>query len=136
MTDKFAERYEGNFLEAADIPEGAEAKVEIAAVVPPDSEKDKAGKVIKKAIVQFHGRNKRLVLGKTNYRVLKMLFGAQPEQWVGKEVVLQRRYLDAAHGFGVHNEMCLRILPPIGTPIPKNVRDYLGTREPQPERSK
>lgn len=126
------DRYEGTFLEAIDLPEGVVAKVVIEALVPPDKEQDAAGNVIKKAILAFQGRKKRLILNKTNYRMLKVILGADPVKWIGQEVGITRRYLDAKHAFGVENEMCIRVIPSPGTPIPKSVRDFLGSRIPAP----
>lgn len=125
------ERYEGNFLEASDLPEGALVSVEIEAITPPDAERDAAKRIIKRAILQFKGKKKRLILNKTGFRVLKILFGAATDDWVGKTVQLQRRYLPAHRTIDKHeNEPCVRIVPPEGTPIPKSVRDFLGSKLP------
>ena len=124
------ERYEGNFLEAIDLPEGVLVPVVIESVAQPDTETDAGGKLIKKAIVTFKGKSKRMVLNKTNYRMLKTLLGADIAKWTGQTVSIMRRYLDAQRAFGVHNEMCVRVIPAPGTPIPKSARDYLGSRSP------
>jgi len=128
---RLEERYEGNFLEAIDLPEGAHVPVVIEAIADPDTQKDGAGKTIRKAIVAFKGKGKRLILGKTNYRVLKAMLGADRAKWIGQTVQLQRRYLPADRAFGVPNELCIRVVPPHGTPIPKSARDYMGTTRPQ-----
>jgi len=125
-----AERYEGNFVEALDLREAALVPVKIEAVVPPDTEKDARGRLIKKAILRFHGPHKGLIVNKTNYRILKAVFGRNPTDWVGKEIVLQRRYLPPEKALGVENELCIRIIPPAGTLLPKIVRDYMGTAAP------
>ena len=127
------ERYEGDFLEAIDLPEGVLVPVVIDKVTPPDTEKDSGGKTIKKAILTFRDKKKRFVLNKTNYRLLKTLLGSDVSKWAGQGVNLQRRYLDAKHAFGQENEMCVRIIPPNGTPIPKSARDYIGTKHPVTE---
>ena len=114
-------------MEAIDIPEGAHVEVEIESVADPDTETDASGKLIDKAILKFKAKKKRLILNKTNYRVLKGLF-TDATKWVGKKVRLQRRYFEA---FGIKNEIGIRIIPPDGTPIPKSVRDNLGTKRPQ-----
>jgi len=128
------ERYEGHFLEAIDLPEGASCPVTIEAVADPDTETDASGKLIHKALVRFKDKAKRLVLNRTNYRMLKVLLGKNPADWLGKTVHLQRRYLDAAHAFGQKNELCIRVIPPAGTPIPKSVRDFMGSASPQGEK--
>lgn len=127
--NRIEEMYEGDFLKADDLPEGALATVVIESVADPFAEKDAAGKEIKKAILAFKDRHKRMIINKTNYRILKTMFGG-PDKWIGQTIHLQRRYLDAAHAFGVQNEMCIRIIPPDGTPLPKGVRDYMGRRQP------
>jgi hypothetical protein len=124
------DRYEGDFLKSDDLPEGVAVNVVIESVADPDTEKDAAGKVIKKAIVKFAGKHKRLILGKTSYRVLKTMLGADPEKWIGQPIQIQRRYLPAERAFGVKNEMCIRVVPPEGTPLPKTVRECMGFKHP------
>ena len=126
------DRYEGNFLEGSDLSEGKRQTATIEAVVPPGTEKDSAGKVILKAIIAFKGAKKRMILGKTSYGVLKVLFGKDEEKWIGKQVDLMRRYLPSKFAFGIHNEMCVRIVPPEGTPLPGKVIKYLGRPTPYP----
>ena len=141
MADKDAKasaiesRYEGNFVEAMDLPEGKPVSVTISEIVAPDTEKDAAGKLIRKALVRFSNAKKSLVLNKTNYRLLKLLHGPHPDQWIGKQIQLMRRYLPAARAFGVQNEMCVRVVPPTGMQIPKSVREYMGSATPQEAKS-
>lgn len=130
MTSKMDERYEGNFLDALDLPEGAEVGVVIEAVAEPMSEKDSAGKPIKSAILAFQGKQKRLILNKTNFKNLKAMFGRAPKDWIGKRVIIQRRYLDAAHAFGIENTLAIRIIPPKGTPILKSAANFMGQPSP------
>jgi hypothetical protein len=132
MSKAMEDKYEGNFLEGSDLPEGKRLTVAIEAVVPPGTEKDSSGKVILKAIIAFKGAKKRMILGKTSYGVLKVLFGKDETQWIGKSIDLMRRYLPSKFAFGVHNEMCVRIVPPDGTPLPGKVIKYLGRPTPYP----
>lgn len=124
------ERYEGRFLEAADFPEGQVRHFIVQAVIPPGTEKDAKGKPIKEAILMFTDEPKGLVVNKTNYRVLRLLFG-DSEHWIGKEVRIMRRYLREA--FGIRNEHCLRIVPPKGTPMPGRVMKFMGAAVPYQE---
>lgn len=130
MTNALEERYEGNFLDALDLPEGKLVAVVIEAVAEPNTERDSAKKPIKNAILSFKGKSKRLVINKTNYKNLKAMFGRDPEAWLGKTVNIQRRYLDGAHGFGVNNTLCIRIVPPVGTPILKSAANFMGQPHP------
>ena len=132
MSKAMEDKYEGNFLEGSDLSEGKRQTATIEAVVPPGTEKDSAGKVILKAIIAFKGAKKRMILGKTSYGVLKVLFGKDEEKWIGKQVDLMRRYLPSKFAFGIHNEMCVRIVPPEGTPLPGKVIKYLGRPTPYP----
>ena len=130
MTTKTEERYEGNYLDALDLPEGRLVPVTIEHWAEPDTEKDATGKLIKLGILTFKGKKKRLIVGKTSYKNLKAMFGSQPSNWTGKTVSIQRRYLDAAHGFGVQNCLCIRIIPPVGTPILKSALNFMGSPTP------
>jgi len=130
MTTKMEERYEGQFLDALDLPEGREVAVTIEGVVDPFVEKDAAGKIIKNAILAFKGKTKRLGLNKTNFKNLKAQFGKESKDWLGKQIKLQRRYLDAAHGFGVNNTLAIRIIPPVGTPILRSAANFMGQPHP------
>ena len=132
MSKAMDDKYEGNFLEGSDLPDNKRFPLTIEAVVPPGTEKDASGKVILKAIVAFKGAKKRMILGKTSYGVLKVLFGKDETQWIGKQVDLMRRYLPSKFAFGVHNEMVVRIVPPDGTPLPGKVIKYLGRPTPYP----
>jgi len=130
MTTKFEDRYEGHFLDALDLPEGKLVPVTIEHVAEPFSEKDTAGKPIKSAIIAFKGKHKRLVLNTTNFKNLKAMFSRDPKDWIGKTVNIQRRYLDAAHGFGQNNTLAIRIVPPVGTPILKSAANFMGSPTP------
>ncbi len=132
MTD-IRDAYEGDFLESVDLPEGKLFEVEIEKIDSPNTVRDASKKLIKKAILRFKGRPKALILSTTNYKVLKAMFGLS-DTWPGKTIRLQRRYLDAKHGFGHHNEMGIRVIPPTGTPLPKKVREFMGSRTPYPSK--
>lgn len=48
----------------------------------------------KKPIVYFRGKQKGLVLNKTNANNIKKLYGAQTEGWSGKQIVLFTAWVD------------------------------------------
>lgn len=130
MTNPFEERYEGNFLDALDLPEGELVPVVVESIVEPFAEKDSAGKPIKSAIMAFAGKRKRLIVNVTNWKNMKAQFDKEPKDWIGKTIHIQRRYLDAARGFGINNTLCIRIVPPIGTPILKSAANFMGSPTP------
>jgi hypothetical protein len=130
MTSKIEDRYEGAFLDALDLPEGTLVPVVIESVADPYSEKDTRGKVIDHAVLTFKGKQKRLILNKTNFKNLKAMFGKSPSAWIGKTINIQRRYLRAAQGFGTENCLAIRIVPPVGTPILKSAANFMGSPHP------
>jgi len=144
MTNPFEDRYEGAYLDALDLPEGVEVPVTIESIAEPFAEKDSHDppRPIKSAIISFVGKKKRLILNKTNFKNLKAMFSKDPKSWIGQTIKIQRRYLDAQHGFGVNNTLAIRIIPPLGTPILKSAASFMGSPTPygrptqQPSRPK
>lgn len=128
--DPLRARYEGKFLDALDLPEGVLVPVVVEAVALPNTEKDARGKVIDLAILAFQGKEKRLILGKTSFKVLKSMFGGDHRAWLGKKIMIQRRYLEAAKCFGVQNGLCIRVVPPVGTPILRSCAQFMGSPHP------
>lgn len=128
MKQAMRDQYEGNFLKAQDIPEGKYAAGVISHVAQPKTEKDKSGQLIRQGILTFEGREKRLVLNTTGVTVLRLLFGDDEDLWVGKKIALQRRHLLKC--FGEYNVMCIRVMPPVGFPLPKTAADWMGRAVP------
>ena len=121
-----AERYEGNFLEGLDLVKPF--TLEIKEVIPAGKEKDARGKVIKDAIVTFTKAKKRLILNKTNWKLICAVHGKDESDWPGKKLTLQCRYL--ASFMGHDNVPCIRVIPPKGTPLPMSVHAWMGKPEP------
>jgi len=130
MSEAMDKQYEGAFLDALDLPEDILVPVEIESLAEPGSEKDAAGKLIKQAIMGFKGKTKRLIVNKTNFKNCKAMFGRDHREWIGKTIAIQRRYLDAKHAFGIENTMCVRIIPPVGTPILRSAAQFMGQSHP------
>ena len=128
MSEKMREAYEGPFLEGGDIPEGDSFTLAISHVALPNTENDKGGKVIDKAILAFHKAKKRLILGKTNYKVICACLGSDEGEWVGKTLTLSRHYYPAC--FGSENVPCIRVIPPTGTPLMLGVIRHMGKATP------
>jgi hypothetical protein len=121
-------KFEGNFLESADLMHDPPVRVVISAVAPPNTERDSAKKLIDKPILDFQGAKKRFILGKTNKRILKAWHGKKASGWIGKEIVIGVRYLKES--FGQKNMPTLRIIPPKDVPLPKAARDFFGQETP------
>lgn len=132
LDDACVMRFEGDYVEAAELmPFKGGVRVVIESVIPPNTEKDKRKKLIDKPMIVVKGgtKNKKAIVGKTNYRVLTSMFG-KPSKWVGREITLAARYLPASKGFGQANCPCVRVIPPKGQPIPKSAYDFMGSAEP------
>lgn len=122
-------RYEGNFLQAQDLmqqPNGVE--VVIDAVIPPNTEKDATNKPIKEMMLAFKGAKKRLVVGKTNFRIIASQHGRKPSGWIGKKIKIVVRYLDSA--FKETNVPTIRVMPPDDLPLPMGCRKWFGRDKP------
>lgn len=126
LDEKMASQFQGNFLDASDIMALKQAKVTIETVVPPNTEKDSTGKMIDKAILSFVNRPKRLILNKTNAKIIKMSHG-QPSEWAGKQITLTVRWLDKA--FGQTNVPVIRVVPPDGVSMTFGMRKKYGAAE-------
>jgi hypothetical protein len=122
------ERYEGNFLESADMMTAGEIRLTIKAIVPPNTERDSAKKLIKHPIISFEGTDKRLVCNATNERCIKSQFGSKAATWIGKQIVLRVNYL--AEAFGEKNVPTLRVINPDGVPVPMAARKWMGQDKP------
>lgn len=132
LDDACGTRFEGPFVEAAELmPFKGGVRVTIESVIPPNAERDSRKKLIDKPMIVVKGgtKNKKVIIGKTNFRVLTSMFG-KPSKWTGKEITLAARYLPASKGFGQKNCPCVRVIPPKGHPIPKSAYDFMGSAEP------
>lgn len=128
LDEAMASQYTGNFLDASDIMKRGTISLTISGVVAPGSERDASGKAIKPAIVSFEKAKKRLVLNKTNQKVIAMSHGSKASEWTGKQITLCVRYL--AKAFGQSNVPVIRVVPPDGIPLPWGVRDKYGSEKP------
>ncbi len=121
------QQFEGNFLDALDIPKGG-ITVEIVDVVVPDAEKDKTGKTIDKGILAFKGAKKRLILNKVNSKIIALAHGKKASEWIGKSITLTVRYLKTA--FGQSNVPVIRVVPDESHPLTFGMRKNYGAAEP------
>lgn len=128
LDERMASQFEGNFLDATDIAKVGEITLRIADVSAPEQEKDATGKVINKAILTFEKAKKRLILNKTNCKVIAGLHGKKASDWIGKTVTLCVRYLETA--FGQRNVPVIRIKPGDESPLPFGMRKRYGSEKP------
>lgn len=73
--------FPGRFIKSADL-DNRDVTLEIRAVRAEEIE----GKP--KAIVSFHGTKKELVMNRTNAESLKLMFGRETNDWLGKKVTI------------------------------------------------
>ena len=100
-------------------------EVTIAEVIPPGQLKKADGGLIDKWSVRFEGKEKTLVLCKTNVGLIHHVVGDPPsDAWIGKTITLQVRVVDA---FG-EQVNAIRVMPPKGCVIRKSLLKRLGTK--------
>jgi hypothetical protein len=97
-------------------------KVKIAEVMKPNQLRCASGKPIEKYVVRFEGKNKMLILCKTNEKVLHFVCGGGPDEWPGKEITLAVRDVE----FGRDIVPAIRVMP-VGVKIRKSLIKGLGT---------
>lgn len=122
--DKQMQRFEGPYLESSDLLHVSPIQVTIASVIPPKTERSADKKLIDKPILTFDRAKKRLIVNKTNERILKAMFGKHASGWVGKKITLAVRVLDKA--FGHENVPTIRIVPDADTLVPFSVHKHMG----------
>lgn len=128
LDERMASQFEGNFMDATDIMKAGDTTVTISDVSAPDQEKDATGKSINKAILTFAKAKKRLILNKTNCKVMAGLYGKKATEWIGKPVTLCVRYLETA--FGQKNVPVIRIKPESEGNLPFGMRKRYGSPKP------
>ena len=109
-----------------------EATVIVESVLAPNTVKSADGTLIENPIVCFQKTSKRLIVGKTNKRLLICaLGGTKADDWIGKQVTL---YAAAGDWFGQKNVAAIRVRVGKDKAMPflklKNLgRDLTGTRQ-------
>lgn len=128
MSSTAPPRFEGDFVESADLMNSKPVTLTISEVIKPGSEQSKDGRMIDRPIIAFEKATKRFVVSKTNERLLKAMFGPKPAEWVGQQVTLTVRYLKQA--FGESNVPTVRVVLPDDVPMPWSCRKHYGQEKP------
>jgi hypothetical protein len=122
------ESYGSQYLYSEDLLINKEYKsvtVEIEEAIPPNTLRSADKKMIDKWTLKFKGKDKLLVLCKTNVTLIHCIVGEPPgDAWKGATINLQVRVVEA---FG-ENVTALRVMPPNGCMVRKNVLKRLGTK--------
>lgn len=120
--------YSGDYLMADDLPAGREIVVTIERLIEPNTEKASDGRLVDKLALGFVGKAKKLILGKTNYRIVRLVLGSDPEKWIGQEIRLTVRFGD---WFNERDVPTIRVVPPADKPLPLGVRRQYGRPHPR-----
>ena len=94
--------FPGKYLKASDL-KNQDATVTISGVVLEDVGSE--GKKEEKAVVYFQGKDRGLVLNKTNSGVISDLYGDETDNWVGKMITMFPTQTD----FAGKSVECIRI---------------------------
>lgn len=81
---------ESQWLKAADLPPGREVEVTICEAVEVDLDNKK------KLGIKFQGKDKGMVLNKTNSMTIAHVYGGNTDDWMGKKIFLYSTKVDYA----------------------------------------
>ncbi len=132
--DKIDARYQGAYLEAADLMGREFYSLTIKSIAKPDTEKDSGGKKIDKYIITFEGAKKRLIVNVTNFRIITAELGDKLTGWIGKKIDLEARVLKEA--FGEKNVPVVRVRPGPDTLLKSGAKRNRGRALTDDEREK
>lgn len=128
LDEAMRDAFTGKFMDASDIMGKGNVTVTISDVVAPNKEKDASGKVINRAVLSFDKAKKRFVCGKTNLKIIALMYGTKPSEWIGKKITLGVRYLEKA--FGQYNVPTVRVIAPDDRPLTFGMRKHYGSETP------
>ncbi len=105
--DDVRQMFDSAYVGAWDL-QGKDVTVTIARVVPGELAKAGTSKKDKAPIMYFEGREKGMVLNKTNMRIIASIYGGfKVRQWIGKPITL----FATTCQFGPNTVDCIRIRP-------------------------
>lgn len=84
---KIGEAFPSNFIKAADLPPDRMVRVQIAKCVSENVAGDNKPPEFK-PVLYFHGKNKGMVLNKTNAQIIAGVYGDETDRWFNCEVLL------------------------------------------------
>lgn len=103
------EAFPSNYLKSSDL-QGSTPTVTMSHVTTEKMGDDT------KLVLYFHGKEKGMVLNKTNANNIASLYGPETEDWQGKKIMLAVAWVD----FQGRSVEALRVRPPAnGKPAPK-----------------
>ena len=116
--------FPSKYLKAADL-QGHTVTVQIASCHMDDVGDDTGDK----PVLTFHGKDKGLVLNKTNSQMITEMYGAETDNWIGKSITIRPDKTT----YGGRLVDCLRVnyvaaepqpAPPPADPIPSSDDDF------------
>lgn len=124
------DKWAGDFLRAEDLLyEGKfhTVQVTIEEVIPAGTIETAEKKKIPHPTLRFVGKRKMLVLcAKTNQRMVRHWSGQDLEDSAGTTIILQPRVVPFGNGKNPEMVLALRVMPPKGAILPKNLKKMLG----------
>ena len=84
---KVSEVYKTDYVAAGDL-DGKDVTLTVKAIHGPNKLKREDGKLIDKPVAEFAETPKKLVIGKTNARLIRMTHGNEMDGWVGRKITL------------------------------------------------
>jgi hypothetical protein len=117
---------EGDYLDSADLMASEKPIfVTIKKVINAGELKNASGEPIKKPVLEFEETPKKLILCRTNEKIIKSVNG---NIWTGKKIGLEVRYLERS--FHERNVPCIRVSQTPGKVLPFACRKHYGQPKP------
>jgi hypothetical protein len=105
--DDVRQMFDSNYIGAWDL-QGKDATVTIARVTPGELAKAGTSKKDKAPIIYFEGKDKGLVLNKTNMKIIAGIYGSfKVKEWIGKPITIYPTTCQ----FGPNTVDCIRVRP-------------------------
>ena len=116
-----------DYLRGEDLQRGGkwcEFTLTIGSIDAPSTVKAADGKMIDRPIVSFAEAEKKLIVGKTNERLIKAQLGQVPKERIGKKITV---YPVVGNWFGVKNAIAVRVRISEDRPKPFISKKNLGS---------
>ena len=87
--------------------------------------KNASGEPINKLVLEFEETPKKLILCRTNEKIIRSVNG---KTWTGRKIGLEVRYLERS--FHERNVPCIRVSQTPNKPLPFSCRKHYGSKRP------
>ncbi|NDD52816.1 hypothetical protein EBZ39_02880 [bacterium] len=105
---RVTDQFRGDFIDALCVSRDDDTVLTIDAVYASGTQKCADGRTIDKPVLGFKGTAKKLILNKTNAKILGLLYGNEMDNWIGRKLAL---FLTTTEAFGQKDVLAVRVRP-------------------------